>query len=204
MDWQRHWPGYHGQVFFALLADLVWYAFVGFRLGCGFWVGENMIASGLLNFRRCCALILEGKSQVGIILICVSSKGYKGSLWSVDVTERSSAAEKLGMPVITPCTPLSQAVDVIHVIELKLGGGRGGILVWHPNMVAHLLFCPHPASCTHQHNTSLGVWTQDVETSDSDSNDPATFLLESNRRLVGVKGKMPWCGNRREVNECSV
>jgi len=24
-----------------------------------------MIASGLLNFRRCCALRLEGKSQVG-------------------------------------------------------------------------------------------------------------------------------------------
>jgi hypothetical protein len=34
-----------------------------------------MIASGLLNFQRCCALILEGKSQVGIIPICVSSEG---------------------------------------------------------------------------------------------------------------------------------
>jgi len=34
-----------------------------------------MIASGLLNFRRCCALKLEGKSQVGIIFICVSSEG---------------------------------------------------------------------------------------------------------------------------------
>jgi len=32
-----------------------------------------MIASGLLNFHRCCALRLEGKSQVGSILICVSS-----------------------------------------------------------------------------------------------------------------------------------
>jgi hypothetical protein len=34
-----------------------------------------MIASGLLNFRRCCALKLEGKSQVGITPICVSSEG---------------------------------------------------------------------------------------------------------------------------------
>jgi len=34
-----------------------------------------MIASVLLNFRRCCALRLEGKIQVGIILICVSSEG---------------------------------------------------------------------------------------------------------------------------------
>jgi len=34
-----------------------------------------MIASGLLNVCRCCALRLEGKSQVGIIPICVSSEG---------------------------------------------------------------------------------------------------------------------------------
>jgi len=34
-----------------------------------------MIASGLLNFRRCCAFRMEGKSQIGIILICVSSEG---------------------------------------------------------------------------------------------------------------------------------
>jgi len=34
-----------------------------------------MIASGLLNFCRCCALRLEGNSQVGIIYICVSSEG---------------------------------------------------------------------------------------------------------------------------------
>jgi len=34
-----------------------------------------MIASGLLSFRACCALRLEGKSQVGIIPICVSSDG---------------------------------------------------------------------------------------------------------------------------------
>ena len=34
-----------------------------------------MIASDLLIFRRCCALRLEGESQVGIIPICVSSEG---------------------------------------------------------------------------------------------------------------------------------
>jgi len=34
-----------------------------------------MIAFGLLNFRRCCALRLEGKSQDGIIPICVSLEG---------------------------------------------------------------------------------------------------------------------------------
>jgi len=34
-----------------------------------------MIASGLLNFRRCCALRLEGKTQVGILPICVSFEG---------------------------------------------------------------------------------------------------------------------------------
>jgi hypothetical protein len=34
-----------------------------------------MIASGLLNFCRCCALRLKGKSQVEIIAICVSSEG---------------------------------------------------------------------------------------------------------------------------------
>jgi len=42
--------------FLALLADLVWYVFVGFLLGCGCWVGVTMTASGLLNFCRCCAL----------------------------------------------------------------------------------------------------------------------------------------------------
>ena len=33
-----------------------------------------MIASGLLNFRCCSALRLEGKSQVGTFHICVSSE----------------------------------------------------------------------------------------------------------------------------------
>jgi len=34
-----------------------------------------MIASGLLDFCRCCAFGLEGKIQVGIFPICVSSEG---------------------------------------------------------------------------------------------------------------------------------
>jgi len=58
---------------FALLADPVWYVFVGFLLGRGCWVGVIMIASGLLNIRRYCALRLKGeKSRVGIIPISVS------------------------------------------------------------------------------------------------------------------------------------
>ena len=59
----------------ALLADLVWYEFVGFCLGLGCWVGVTMIASGLQNFRRCRALRLEGMSQVGVIPFCVPWKG---------------------------------------------------------------------------------------------------------------------------------
>jgi len=59
----------------ALLADLVWYVLVWFCLGRGCWVGVTMIASGLLNFCRCCALRLEGNYQVEIISICVSSEG---------------------------------------------------------------------------------------------------------------------------------
>ena len=46
-----------------------------FCLGRGCWVGVTMLASGLLDFRHCCALRLEGKSQVGIVPICVSSEG---------------------------------------------------------------------------------------------------------------------------------
>ena len=35
------------KTFLALLADLVWYMFVGFLLGCGCWVRVIMVASGL-------------------------------------------------------------------------------------------------------------------------------------------------------------
>jgi len=60
----------------ALFADLVQYVFVGVCLGRGYWVGLTMVASGLLTFRRCCTFILEGKSQVGVIPICVSSEWH--------------------------------------------------------------------------------------------------------------------------------
>ena len=50
--------------------------------------------------------------------------------------------------------------------KMKIVGGRGGTLVLHQKMVAHLLFCLHPASCTHQRGISLRVWTQDVKVSD--------------------------------------
>ena len=57
----------------ALLVNLV-DTWVGFCLGRGCWVGVTMVASaGLLNFCRCCALRLDGKSQFGSIPICVYS-----------------------------------------------------------------------------------------------------------------------------------
>ena len=50
--------------------------FVKFCLGCDCWVGVTiLVASGLLNCCRFCALRLEGKSLVGINAICVSCEG---------------------------------------------------------------------------------------------------------------------------------
>jgi len=61
MDWQCHLLDYHARAtLLALLVYLVGYVFVRFRLGCGYWVRIAMIAYGLLNFRHCCALRLEG------------------------------------------------------------------------------------------------------------------------------------------------
>ena len=54
------------------LIRIRWVSFGAWLLGRG-----NLEAPGLLSFRRCCALRLEGKSQVGIIPICVSSEGRK-------------------------------------------------------------------------------------------------------------------------------
>jgi hypothetical protein len=71
MDWQGHLLGYLGQLFLHYWQTY----FVGFCLGRGCWVGISTIASGLLNFRRYCALSLEGNSQVEIIPICVSVLG---------------------------------------------------------------------------------------------------------------------------------
>ena len=51
-----------GTTFLALLVDLIRCVFVGFRLGYNCWVRVSMIGSGLLNFFRCCALRLAGKS----------------------------------------------------------------------------------------------------------------------------------------------
>ena len=76
MDWQRPLRTRLLRVtLLALLADLVSYVFVGFRLGRGCWVKVTMIASGLQIFRRFYALRLEGRSQVGIIPICIYSEG---------------------------------------------------------------------------------------------------------------------------------
>jgi hypothetical protein len=51
--------------------------FAGFLVGCGCWAEVTVIAFGLLlNFHLCCALRLEGKSQVGIIPFCVLGRAY--------------------------------------------------------------------------------------------------------------------------------
>ena len=73
MDWQRRLLGYHGKLIGR--SSLHWDVLFGFRLGHGCWVGITMIGSGLLILCCCCALRLEGKSQVGIIPICISSEG---------------------------------------------------------------------------------------------------------------------------------
>ena len=57
--------------------------FVGIRLGRGCWVGVTIIASGLLDFRRCCALInheIGRYHPVGIIPICSVSSDGRGCL----------------------------------------------------------------------------------------------------------------------------
>ena len=70
--------------------------FVGFRLGRDCWVRVTMIAYGLLNFRHCYALRLDGKSQVGIIPSCVSSEGRIMSCCDDDgVLHRSRGDSKL-------------------------------------------------------------------------------------------------------------
>jgi len=75
MDWQRHLLEIMGNSS-CIVGRPILIRVCEFRLGCGCWVGVTMIASGLLNFRRCCALRLEGKSQDGIIPTCVSSTGH--------------------------------------------------------------------------------------------------------------------------------
>jgi hypothetical protein len=58
-----------------------------------------MIASGLLNLHRCCALRLEGKSQVGTIPICVSSEGCKMPCCTIYSRLPTSACAKGRHPV---------------------------------------------------------------------------------------------------------
>ena len=68
-----------------------------------------MIASGLLNFRRCCALRLEGKIQVGTIPICISSEGRKMPCCTIFL--------RLPMPACAsrhaPCVPCWIAFRII-------------------------------------------------------------------------------------------
>ena len=81
MGWQRHLLGYHGQLFLQFWQTQFDTCLLGFVWGVV--LGETMIASGMLNFRRCCALRLEGNSQNGINPICVFSERYTTSCCTV-------------------------------------------------------------------------------------------------------------------------
>ena len=62
-----------------------------------------MIASGLLIFRRCCALRLEGKSQVGIIPICVSSEGCMIPCYTIFISRLPTSACASRHAPCVPC-----------------------------------------------------------------------------------------------------
>jgi len=70
----------------ALLADMFDTCLLGFVWGVVVaGAGVTKIVSGLINFRRCCALRLKGNSRVGIIPICVSSEGRMTPCWCLVV-----------------------------------------------------------------------------------------------------------------------
>ena len=100
----------------ALLANLVCYVFVGFLLRRGCWVRVTMIASGLLDFCRCCALRLEGKSQVGITPICISSEGRMMPCHTIVALPASSACTSRQ----APCAPCWIAIVIICPAALCL------------------------------------------------------------------------------------
>jgi hypothetical protein len=58
----------------ALLADLVWYVFVGFRLGRGCWVGVPILHLACC-FRCCCALTLKVRARLESFLSASLLKG---------------------------------------------------------------------------------------------------------------------------------
>jgi len=75
-----------------------------------------MIASGLLNFCHCCALRLEGKSQVGILIpICVSSEGRTVPCTIVTWLLTSAFASRHA-----PCVPCWVAYIIIYPVALCL------------------------------------------------------------------------------------
>ena len=99
MDLQRHLLIYSGNSS-CIIGILSLYVFVGFCLGRGCWVGVTMIASGLLDFCRCCALRLEGKSQVGITPICISSEGRMMPCHTIVALPASSACTSRQAPCV--------------------------------------------------------------------------------------------------------
>jgi len=75
-----------------------------------------MNASGLLNFRGCCALSLEGNSQVGIIFICVSSEGRIMPCCAIVARLPTSACASRH----APCAPCWIAFRIICLATLCL------------------------------------------------------------------------------------
>jgi len=72
-----------------------------------------MIASGLLNFRCYCALRLKGKSQVGIIPICVSSEGRMMPCCTICSRLPTSACASRHAPCV-PCRIACRIITQQH------------------------------------------------------------------------------------------
>ena len=96
-----------------------------------------MIASGLLNVCRCCALRLEGKSQVGIIPICVSTEGRMMPCCTILSRLPASACASSMHTLYVPCritfnitcsAALCLLVIILFII-CRLASGRWGRLV---------------------------------------------------------------------------
>jgi len=143
----------------ALLADLVWYVFVGIRLGRSCWFRVlTMNASGLLNFRGCYALSLEGNSQVGIVFTCASSEGRIMPCCAIVARLPTSACASRHAPCM--CTLLdlfynhlsSSVVPVNnHFISVSTARGRCHLAFGRWGRLVGLLYgCTerHPFGCT--------------------------------------------------------
>ena len=109
MDWQGHLL-VSRVALLALLADLVWYVFVGFVAAWLLSRSNYDFSSGLLNFCHCCALRLEGMIQVRIIPICVSSEGRMMPYYCIVFSRLPTSA---CATMYAPCVPCRIAFRII-------------------------------------------------------------------------------------------